>query len=54
MKWSKKFQYDIWYVKNQNFFLDIKIIFLTIKKVLISIKNTNNINNIDKKFNGRN
>lgn len=54
MRWSKKFQYDVWYVNNQNFFLDIKIIFFTIKKVLISLKNTNKKDIIDKKFNGRN
>ncbi|WMN06784.1 sugar transferase [Marivirga arenosa] len=33
ISWSKKFEYDIWYVKNQSFWLDLKIIFLTIFKV---------------------
>jgi len=31
--WQEKFELDIWYVDNQSFWLDIKIIFLTIKKV---------------------
>lgn len=34
ISWQKKFELDIWYVKNISIGLDIKIIFLTIKKVL--------------------
>jgi len=34
ISWEKKFEYDVWYVKNCNFWLDIKILFLTINKVL--------------------
>jgi lipopolysaccharide/colanic/teichoic acid biosynthesis glycosyltransferase len=33
ISWQKKFEYDVWYVNNQSFWLDIKILFLTIKKV---------------------
>ena len=33
--WEKKFEYDIYYVKNQSFLLDVKIFFLTLKKVFI-------------------
>ncbi len=33
--WEHKFKLDVWYVDNQSFWLDIKIVFLTIKKVLI-------------------
>ena len=33
ISWKQKFEYDVWYVNNLNFALDIKIIFLTIKKV---------------------
>lgn len=33
ISWKQKFEYDVWYVDNLNFALDIKIIFLTIKKV---------------------
>ena len=36
ISWKQKFEYDVWYVKNLSFFLDIKIIFKTIKKVFIS------------------
>jgi lipopolysaccharide/colanic/teichoic acid biosynthesis glycosyltransferase len=32
--WEKKFELDIWYVKNQSFWVDLKILFLTGKKVL--------------------
>jgi len=32
--WEQKFDLDIWYVKNQSTFLDLKIIFKTIIKVL--------------------
>jgi lipopolysaccharide/colanic/teichoic acid biosynthesis glycosyltransferase len=32
--WEEKFKLDIWYVNNQSFWLDIKILFLTVSKVL--------------------
>jgi len=32
--WDEKFKYDLWYVDNRSFFLDMKIIFLTIVNVL--------------------
>ena len=32
---TKKFEYDVWYVDNISFLLDIKILFLTIKKVFV-------------------
>ncbi|MNR65321.1 putative sugar transferase EpsL [compost metagenome] len=35
MSWDEKFKLDVWYVDNQSLWLDIKIIFLTIKKVLV-------------------
>lgn len=31
--WEEKFKYDVWYVENQSFWLDMKIIWMTIKKV---------------------
>ena len=34
--WQKKFELDVWYVNNLSFWLDIKIIFLTIKKIFVS------------------
>jgi lipopolysaccharide/colanic/teichoic acid biosynthesis glycosyltransferase len=33
--WEEKFKLDVWYVKNQHFWLDIKILILTIKKVFV-------------------
>ena len=54
ISWTQKFQYDIWYVDNISFFLDLKIIFMTIKKVLISEGiNTANMATTEP-FNGRN
>lgn len=35
MSWEKKFEYDLRYIKNITFWNDIKIIFLTVKKVFI-------------------
>ncbi|WP_448553792.1 sugar transferase [Thalassotalea montiporae] len=34
LSWQEKFDLDIWYVDNQSFWLDIKILFLTVYKVL--------------------
>jgi lipopolysaccharide/colanic/teichoic acid biosynthesis glycosyltransferase len=33
ISWQDKFQLDVYYVDNQSFWLDVKIIYLTIKKV---------------------
>jgi lipopolysaccharide/colanic/teichoic acid biosynthesis glycosyltransferase len=35
ISWPDKFYLDVWYVDNQSFFLDLKILFLTIQKVFI-------------------
>lgn len=35
LSWAEKFKYDVWYVDNYSFLLDLKIIFLTIKKVVV-------------------
>jgi lipopolysaccharide/colanic/teichoic acid biosynthesis glycosyltransferase len=32
--WDDKFKLDVWYVDNRSFWLDIKILFLTIKRVI--------------------
>jgi len=34
ISWEEKFALDLWYVKNQTFALDLKIIFLTIIRVI--------------------
>jgi len=34
ISWEEKFELDVWYVNNQSIYLDIKIMFLTVSKVL--------------------
>lgn len=34
LSWEDKFKLDIWYVENRSFWLDLKILFLTVKKVV--------------------
>ena len=54
LSWKEKFEYDVYYVENLSFWLDLKIILLTIWKVLkregISQKGRATM----EKFNGRN
>lgn len=33
ISWEQKFEYDVWYVNHVSFFLDCKIVYLTINKV---------------------
>lgn len=35
ISWDEKFKLDVWYVDNQSFWLDLKILFLTVKKVFV-------------------
>lgn len=35
ISWNEKFTLDVWYVDNQSFWLDLKILLLTIKKVFV-------------------
>ncbi|MFT8275899.1 sugar transferase [Kerstersia gyiorum] len=35
ISWEQKFEYDAWYVEHQSLWLDIKILWLTVKKVII-------------------
>ncbi len=35
LSWDQKFQLDVWYVDNRSFWLDIKILFMTVKKVAV-------------------
>lgn len=35
ISWTKKFEYDVWYVDHCSFTLDLKIVFMTIKKILV-------------------
>ena len=34
ISWERKFEYDVWYVDNQSLWLDIKILCMTVLKVL--------------------
>ncbi len=34
ISWTERFKLDVWYVDNMSFLLDLKILFLTIKKVI--------------------
>lgn len=35
VSWDERFKLDVWYVDNQSFLLDLKILMLTIKKVIL-------------------
>jgi sugar transferase EpsL len=52
--WSQKFDLDLWYVSNHSFYLDLKIILLTIIKVFLSIFKKNKKSPLIKKFTGSN
>ncbi|XGA33066.1 sugar transferase [Virgibacillus sp. CBA3643] len=43
--WEEKFKYDVWYVDNRSFLLDIKILFMTVAKVIKSdgVNKTENV-----------
>ena len=34
ISWQKKFELDVWYIENWSFWLDLKILFITVWKVL--------------------
>lgn len=34
--WEKKFELDVWYVSHLSFLIDLKILFITFKKVMLS------------------
>ncbi|QOW10622.1 sugar transferase [Kaistella flava (ex Peng et al. 2021)] len=36
ISWEQKFEYDVWYTQHCSFLLDMKILFLTVKKVFVS------------------
>jgi len=35
ISWDEKFKLDCWYVDNRSFWLDIKVIFITLKKIIV-------------------
>jgi lipopolysaccharide/colanic/teichoic acid biosynthesis glycosyltransferase len=52
LSWSDKFKRDVEYVEQQSFVLDCKILFLTLKKVLVSEGISQNGQATAKKFTG--
>lgn len=55
ISWTKKFELDVWYVDHISFLLDVKIVYMSILKVLkrADINSENNKIGIEK-FNGHN
>jgi sugar transferase EpsL len=52
--WKQKFEYDLWYIENQSFILDIKIVFLTVGKIFKSQEvNASSLITMER-FNGKN
>lgn len=35
LSWEERFKMDVWYVDNRSFWLDLKVLLLTVKKVLL-------------------
>jgi undecaprenyl phosphate N,N'-diacetylbacillosamine 1-phosphate transferase len=52
ISWNSKFEYDVWYVQHYNFILDIKILCLTLKKVLVKEGISSNTSVTMDKFTG--
>src|SRR5699024_6158497 len=52
ISWEERFKLDVWYVDNQSFWLDIKILFLTLLKVFKSEGITPNDKEFVEKFKG--
>ena len=46
VEWNERIRLNVWYVDNLSFFLDIKIIFLTIYKVFSNADNSNEKNTV--------
>ncbi len=54
LNWEERFTLDLWYVDHQSFYLDIKIILLTLKKVLMREGITSPKSVTNEKFTGNN
>lgn len=54
ISWTKKFELDVWYVDNQSLFLDIKILWLTLMKVIKRKDITSEDPTTFQPFNGKN
>ena len=54
LSWKKKFKLDLYYVENVSFLLDLKIIILTLCKILNKNDIDQSENNTMEKYNGKN
>ena len=54
ISWTQKFEYDIWYVENVSFMLDLKITFLTLRKIFRREDINFTIKAGNRQFNGSN
>lgn len=57
ISWKQKFEYDVWYVDHLSLWIDIKVIFLTLKKVFVKegiIQETAKGGHLMEPFNGHN
>jgi lipopolysaccharide/colanic/teichoic acid biosynthesis glycosyltransferase len=54
ISWTKKFEYDVWYVDNMSPSLDLKILLLTIKKVFLRQNTEFDKAEGNRRFNGYN
>jgi lipopolysaccharide/colanic/teichoic acid biosynthesis glycosyltransferase len=52
VSWGQRFSYDVWYVENHNFWLDIKILILTVKKVFVRDGITHLASEAESRFKG--
>lgn len=52
ISWEQKFEYDVWYVENQSFWLDMKILWLTFLKVIRRSDISSSTNVTMEKFQG--
>ncbi|MGD9554541.1 MAG: undecaprenyl phosphate N,N'-diacetylbacillosamine 1-phosphate transferase [Arcobacteraceae bacterium] len=52
ISWDQKFEYDVWYVDNQSFWLDMKILWMTFLKVIKRSDISSNSSATMEKFTG--
>jgi len=54
ISWQQKFKYDLWYIENQSFILDLKILLFTVGKIFKTQEvNASGLNTMER-FNGNN
>ena len=57
ISWKQKFEYDVWYVDHLSLWIDIKVIFLTFRKVFVKegiVQETAKGGHLMEPFNGHN